>query len=121
MHFQNGSPAEPLDPSRLPYNAIGFPVPPIVTIGTGLLAFGAITASFFTKLPTLVAVGFIAPFVIVCLAALLYSVVQAAVHAGVRLADHDSYLDEQVIASDTEVRAGYLSPERAAQVARETA
>lgn len=117
----NGSPVEPLDPSRMDYNAVGFPLSPALRGGFILIALGGVIASFFVTLPKPLAFFLFAPVVVAVVSGWLFAIVRSAVHAALRMDAHDSYLDEVVEESHADARAGYLSPERAAQIAAQTA
>lgn len=120
-----GSEVEPIDPSRLPYNRIDGPLPRFLmgaiffyTIAA-LLAKGAFALFLADTLFLSTFLSWKAVFLPAGILAVLWAIyvaIRNAVHAALRLDAYDAALDEQVEAQHSQVRRGYLSPERAAQV-----
>lgn len=114
----DGYPVAPTDPSRLPYNAVGFPVPLLVSVIAAVTAAVAALLHVFTGFSTL-ALGILAfPFVMICIGGFFFLIIRRAVHAGLRMNDHDLYLDNSIEAEANTIQRGRLSPERVAAVSQ---
>lgn len=112
----NGASVAPIDPSRLPYNPVGFPVPLTAFVVAVIVALVATANHVFLAMSKSLTIALILPLALICVAYFLFVAVRAGVHAALRMDAHDAAIDEQVMAYVASVSRGHLSPERVAKI-----